>query len=168
MRRQGAGRVGAAALAAVVVPAVLLVAACSGDDGTAGPKDGDGEPTTTVTYRFSGSAASPFCAVLKDAALDTTLDAPSETPEEMEAAYTHLLDQLERADAAAPRELQADTALLVTGITELDEALRAVGYDYDALSASPQGPAVVAAVNDPQFGVAGDRIQAYKHQVCKL
>lgn len=150
------------------VAAALLATACSGDDGAGRAKGDDDGSTTTVTYRFTGPAESPFCAVLKDVGLDTTLNEPSDTPKEMEAAYTHLLEQLQRASDAAPEELQADTALLVTGITELDDALRAVGYDYDALSASPQGPEVVAAVNDPQFGVAGDRIQAYKHQVCKL
>jgi hypothetical protein len=162
MRRPVAGAIAAG------VAAVLLLAACSGDDG--GPTTAHDAPgsTTTVTYRFTGPAGSPFCAVLRDVGLDTTLDRPSDSPQEMEAAYTHLLEQLGRADDAAPEELQADTALLVAGITELDDALRAVGYDYDALSASPQGPAVVAAVNDPQFGVAGDRIQAYKHQVCQL
>jgi hypothetical protein len=157
------GRAIAAALAAV-----LLATACSGDDASQAKEPPGRGSTTTVTYTFTGPAESPFCAVLEDVGLDTTLDRPSDTPTEMEAAYTHLLQQLQRADDAAPAELQADTALLVTGITELDDALRAVGYDYDALSSSPQGPAVVAAVNDPQFGVAGDRIQAYKHQVCKL
>jgi hypothetical protein len=87
---------------------------------------------------------------------------------DIEAAYTHLLGVLRRSAEAAPPELQQDAGLLYEGISALDDALRAVGYDYDALASSPEGPSVSAAVNDPAFTVAGDRIQAYKHQVCKL
>ena len=106
--------------------------------------------------------------MLRDLAVDTVLEDPSESAEEVEAAFTHLLDVLHRAADAAPPELAEDTALLVAGIASLDDALRSVGYDYDALAESDQGPAVAAAVNDPAFGVAGDRIEAYKHQVCGI
>ncbi len=154
---------------ALLLAAVLLLAsaACSGDDGDPGDDDAAASSTTT-TLVFTGDREAPFCRVLRDLAVDTVLDDPSESADEVEAAFTHLLDVLHRAAAAAPPELAEDTALLVAGIASLDDALRSVGYDYDALAASDQGPAVATAVNDPAFGVAGDRIEAYKHQVCGI
>jgi hypothetical protein len=154
---------------ALLSAAVLLLApaACSGDDGDSGDDAADAS-TTTSTLVFTGDREGPFCRVLRDLAVDTVLEDPSESAEEVEAAFTHLLDVLHRAADAAPPELAEDTALLVAGIASLDDALRSVGYDYDALAESDQGPAVAAAVNDPAFGVAGDRIEAYKHQVCGI
>ena len=154
---------------ALLSAAVLLLApaACSRDDGDAGDDAADAS-TTTSTLVFTGDREGPFCRVLRDLAVDTVLEDPSDSAEEVEAAFTHLLDVLHRAADAAPPELAEDTALLVAGIASLDDALRSVGYDYDALAESDQGPAVAAAVNDPAFGVAGDRIEAYKHQVCGL
>jgi hypothetical protein len=153
---------------ALLLAAVLSLAgaACSGDDD--GADDGADAASTTSTLVFTGDREGPFCRVLRDLAVDTVLDDPSESAEEVEAAFTHLLEVLHRAADAAPPELAEDTALLVAGIASLDDALRSVGYDYDALAESDQGPAVAAAVNDPSFGVAGDRIEAYKRQVCGL
>jgi hypothetical protein len=155
---------------ALLLAAVLLLAtaACSGDDGDPGGADAADASSTTSSLVFTGDREGPFCRVLRDLAVDTVLEDPSESAEEVEAAFTHLLDVLHRAADAAPPELTEDTALLVAGIASLDDALRPVGYDYDALAESDQGPAVAAAVNDPAFGVAGDRIEAYKHQVCGI
>ena len=142
------------------------MAACSGDD-----SDGEADPDlsiTTTTIVFTGDAGSPFCTELRDLALQDVLAEPAQTPADLETGFTTLLGLLQRAADAAPEELRADTALLVEGISALDDALRAVGYSYDALAESPEGPTVAAAVNDPTFGVAGDRIEAYKRQVCKL
>jgi hypothetical protein len=50
----------------------------------------------------------------------------------------------------------------------LDDALAAVGYDYDALAASGAADEVLTAVNDPAFADAGARLAAYRSQVCGL
>ena len=143
----------------------VLGTACSGGDDA----DGDGAASSTsTTIRYTGDPASPFCSLVRDLALDDTLSTPSESATEVEAAFTHLLDVLHQAAAAAPPELQEDTALVAAGIAALDDALRAVGYSYDALADSPGGPEVSAAVNDPAFTLAGQHISAYKVQVCKL
>lgn len=152
---------------ALLSATALLVLGCSGDDGGDGA-DRDDEGSTTSTVVFSGDRDGPFCRVLQDLAVDTVLDEPARSVAEVEASFTHLIELLHRADAAAPPELSEDTALLVAGIVSLDDALRSVGYDYDALAESDQGPVVATAVNDPAFGVAGDRIEAYKRQVCGL
>jgi hypothetical protein len=162
----GGGGLRLAAVALAGALAVTGTAACS-DDGGADDGDAAASSSTTTSIVFTGDPASPFCGVLRDLEADTVLDRPSASPQDVEAAYTHLLEVLHRAASSAPPELQADTGLLYEGIAALDDALRAVGYDYDALAGSPSGPSVSAAVNDPAFTVAGDRIQAYKHQVCR-
>lgn len=148
--------------------AVLLLAACSGDEGDGGREDGSSPSSTTTTVVYTGDPGSAFCGRLRDLSLDDVLSQPSESAADVEAAFTRLLDVLDQTAAAAPPELQEDIALLVAGIAALDDALRAVGYSYDALAESPDGPEVSAAVNDPAFAVAGEHISAYKAQVCKL
>lgn len=59
-------------------------------------------------------------------------------------------------------------ALVAEGMEALDATLAEVGYDFDALAASGAAAEVTAAVNDPAFTVAGDRLNAYRTQVCRL
>jgi hypothetical protein len=68
----------------------------------------------------------------------------------------------------APDEVEVAAVTIAEGISALNAVLAEVGYDFDALAASPQAEEVVAAQNDPVFRVAGDRLEAYKAQVCKL
>ena len=72
---------------------------------------------------------------------------------------------LAQAAEHAPDELQTGrrASSLERASTALDEALRGGGLHYDALAESPDAAEVSAAVNDPAFTVAGDRIEAYKH-----
>jgi hypothetical protein len=151
---------------AVLLAAGVLLTACSDDGDGGGDRSSASSTSTTVVY--TGDPASGFCTLLRDLALDEVLSQPSETAAEVEVAFTHLLDVLHQTAAAAPPELEEDTALLVAGIAALDDALRSVGYSYDALADSPDGPQVSAAVNDPAFAVAGAHITAYKQQVCGL
>lgn len=150
-------------LAAVVVPA------CS-DDGTpprttSSTSAPDG--TTTVPH-FTGDAGSPFCSLLRDLDVGAVLGDTSGTPEAIEAGFTRLLSVLRQAATLAPDELQEDTALILAGMAALDAALRPVGYSFDALAEAPNAVEIAAAVNDPSFTVAGDRVEAYRTQVCRL
>ena len=100
--------------------------------------------------------------------IDQAFQRPAETPTDLEAAYTQTIFVLARAAEHAPDELQTDVGLVLEGLIAFDEALRAVGYSFDALEQSPDAAEISAAVNDPSFTVAGDRIDAYKTQVCGL
>lgn len=146
--------------------AVVVLGACSGDDGGDDPDAARPSTTTTAPLVFTGDPDGAFCQVLREYSGPDVLGSPSETPEQVEAAYTSAIEILGRIADAAPPELVEDTALVLEGFVALDAALRPVGYDADALLDSPAGPEVVAAVNDPAFAVAGDRIAAYKAQVC--
>jgi hypothetical protein len=89
-------------------------------------------------------------------------------PTVVEAGFTRLVGVLRDVHALAPPEIEADAKLVSDGIAALDAALAAVGYDFDALAASPAAAEVTSAVNDPAFTAAGDRLSAYRTQVCHL
>jgi hypothetical protein len=86
----------------------------------------------------------------------------------VEAAFGRLVTVLRALEAVAPDEVRADAQLVAGGIAALDAALAEVGYDFDALAASAARDEVLAAVNDPAFTEAGDRLGAYRAQVCQL
>lgn len=125
-------------------------------------------PTTTEPLVFTGDAASPFCTLLRDADLTTVLSGDPADPASVETALRRLVGVLRDARALAPPEVEPDAALLAEGVAALDAALAAVDYDFDALAASGAGAEVTAAVNDPAFTAAGDRLAAYRTQVCQL
>ncbi len=142
----------------------MLVAACSDDDGA---DERDAAPTTTEV-RFTGDAGSSFCSRLRDLDLGDALQDQATTPEDVAAGFGALLALLDELAGLAPEEVRGDVELLGAGIGALDEALAVVQYDWDALASSPQASAVAAATNDPAFTVAGDRLVAYRGQVCGL
>jgi hypothetical protein len=90
------------------------------------------------------------------------------SPEAVQAGFANLITVLGRLAGVAPAEIRGDVELLGEGIEALDGALAQVQYDFDALAALPQGDAVADAINDPAFAVAGDRLEAYRAQVCRL
>ena len=147
------------------VAAVLLLTACSQGSGPAAVPSSS---TTSTTVHFTGNAASSFCTLLRDLNTQDVLKGGSSTPTSAAVAFAKLRQVLTDTAAQAPPELATDISLLAAGIAALDDALRAVGYSYDALASSPNALAVSAAVNDPAFATAGTRITAYKAQVCHL
>jgi hypothetical protein len=152
-------------LAAGAVALALLVAgaaACSDDDGAAP------DPTSTTALVFTGDAASAFCALLRDAQIDEAFDVPAVTPAELEANYTETILLFAEAAEQAPPEVQTDIGLVLQGLIALDDSLRAVGYSFEALEQSPDAAEIATALNDPAFRVAGERIEAYRTQVCRL
>ena len=156
-------RAGRAAAVTLVAALVLVGPACSDDDDEAEP---DAPATTQLV--FEGDADSPFCALLREAQVDETLRVPAGTPEELEANYTRTIQLFARAAEQAPPEVQTDVGLVLQGLIALDDALRATGYSFEALEQSPDAAQISAAVNDPAFRVAGQRIEAYRTQVCGI
>jgi hypothetical protein len=155
----------------VAVLSTLVACGGGGDD--------DAEPSTTTTVaaeatttteplQFSGDEASPFCGLLRDVDPDTLLAGDPGDPASVETGFRRLVGVLRELQAAAPPEVAADTSAVADGIAALDAALAEVGYDFDALAASGAGDEVTAAVNDPAFAAAGDRLSAYRSQVCHL
>jgi hypothetical protein len=150
---------------------LLALSACSkGDvsDRPGGGVEGIAEPTAT-TLHFTGDAHSSFCTRLRDLNTQDVLTGDKGgSPASVEAGFARLRQVLTDTAAAAPDDLRRDITAIAAGIAALDDALRSVGYSYDALSHAPNALDVSAAVNDPAFGEAGARITAYKAQVCHL
>lgn len=152
---------------------VGLLASCSddepaADDAASTSEAADAPATTTTAPTFTGDAASPFCTLLRDVDLGTVLAGAEEDPDQLARAFQQVVDLLVQAAELAPPEIQADVALVADGMTSLDAALATVGYDFDALAASPSSGDVIEAVNDPAFADAGVRLGAYRSQVCGL
>ncbi|MDP1820968.1 MAG: hypothetical protein Q8K58_13910 [Acidimicrobiales bacterium] len=152
----------------LAVATVALAAACSGPEADPPTSSTISSSTTTRVPRFTGDPSSPFCTLLRDVDVEGVLDGEPTTPEEVGAGFRRLVEVLDEAARTAPREVEADAVLLAEGVAALDAALAAVGYDFDALASSPNAVQITEAVNDPAFTVAGDRLEAYRDQVCGL
>lgn len=100
--------------------------------------------------------------------IDRVLTGEAGTPETLRAGFQQLVTVLDQAAELAPDDIAEDTAVIADGMAALNDALAAAGYDYDVLAVSPEARGVSEAVNDPAFTVAGDRVQAYRQQVCGL
>jgi hypothetical protein len=165
-------RLRSAALVLAVCTSAVLAACSDGSDEGSGASSttavADPTSSTTEPPTFTGDAGSPFCTLLRDVDPTSLLDGDPGDPAAVEAGFRRLVDVLREVHALAPPEIEADAALVTGGIEALDEALAAVGYDFDALAASPASAEVTAAVNDPAFTSAGNRLSAYRTQVCQL
>jgi hypothetical protein len=160
-----------AAALAVTSALASVVGSCSGDDGprAAGPTTsttGAARTSTTEAPHFTGDPGSPFCALLRDGNVTDVLGDEASAPDDVRTSFKKLVGVLDEAARLAPPEVQADAGVLAAGVLELDGALAAVGYDFDALALSPDAEKLTKAVNDPSFTVAGDRLTAYRSQVC--
>lgn len=154
----------------LLAAAVCALAACSSDD------DGDARVTTSTIatttssdeLAFTGERDGPFCSRLREIDPATVLEGAPGDPAVVEAGFQGLVRTLRDLHALAPPEIELDVTLVVEGVEILDAALAAVGYDFDALAASGGAAEVSAAVNDPAFTAAGDRLSRYRTQVCQL
>ncbi len=154
----------------------LLLAACSdgSDEGRSAPQTSTTSdapaPTssTTAVPTFAGDPGSPFCEQLRTVDPTALLTGDPSDPTSVQTAFGRLVTVLGALEAVAPPEVRPDAQLVAGGIAALDEALAAVGYDFDALAASAAREEVTAAVNDPAFAEAGNRLGAYRTQVCGL
>jgi hypothetical protein len=124
--------------------------------------------STTEAPTIAGDPASPYCEQLRTVDPTSLLTGDPADPASVEDAFGRLVTVLRGLEAVAPDEVRADAQLVAGGIAALDEALAQVGYDFDALAASATRDEVLAAVNDPAFTEAGDRLGAYRTQVCQL
>lgn len=149
-----------------------MVGACSGGDdaadATTTSRAADVTTSSTVPVSFAGDPDSAFCGLLRDVDPAQLLAGDPADPASVEAGFRRLVGVLHDALALSPPEIEADLALVSSGIDALDATLAEVDYDFDALAASGQSEALAAAVNDPAFSIAGDRLGAYRTQVCRL
>lgn len=152
-------------VAGLVVAGLVVLGGCSGDDSN---DEDAAPPSTSEAPTFTGDPDSAFCGLLREVDIDATINGEAGTPETVTAGFQRLVTVLDQVAEAAPEEIAADAAALADGMAALDGALAAVGYDFDVLAVSPDAAEITEAVNDPAFTIAGDRLQAYRKQVCGL
>jgi hypothetical protein len=159
-------------VASALLVAVAVLGGCStGDDegsATTTTATRSGTSATTEPPDYEGDPDSPFCTLLRDVDTTSILAGDADDPASVEAALARLVEVLADASETAPPDIVEDVALVAGGVAALDEALAAVGYDFEALAASDAGAEVMAAANDPVFADAGTRLAAYRTQVCEL
>lgn len=156
---------------ALLVALVIGITACSSGDDDATP--GTSTSTTSAAADdaavsipdFTGDADSAFCRRLRDGEERPVAD-PFQSDidaDEVALRLRSLLVRFEELDEAAPPELRSDTALLVSGLRDLDAALDE--HDHD-LGAAAEAGVDVSFTDDPAFSAAAERIGAYEAQVC--
>ncbi|MDJ0769134.1 MAG: hypothetical protein QNJ12_10080 [Ilumatobacter sp.] len=137
--------------------------AVSGTDAAAPGAEGEtASPASTAPPAFSGDADSPWCVAARDVDITATTFAAAMTspPDQLESFVTDALGLLEAAQPDAPAELAGPVDTTVSGLRDLDAALRDAGYDL--LDADLT--AFNAAAGD--LVVAGEVIERYNVEVC--
>lgn len=119
-----------------------------GDDGGDDDEPGD----------FGAGSSSDFCNFNEDieSGLDD-LDIFGEV-DGVRNAFAQLRDNIDQAVGLAPSEIRDDVALLSEGIEAFVEVLEDYDYDFFAI---PEDDPRLAALEDPQFDAASDRVNAF-------
>jgi hypothetical protein len=145
-----------------VLVGLMAAAGCGGKSSSTTPTTTattGGGITTTSVPKFSGSASSRYCGVARQfsqvAGANLSND-PKTLFQEFDSLATQYL-------AVVPSEIKTDATTVVDAIRQLETAFKAANYDVTKIN-----PASLAPVQDPKFGAATNRIDAYDTQVCGL
>jgi hypothetical protein len=136
----------------IVVLLGVVTAACGGGAGRA-------STTATTAPVYSGDPASHWCTYANQVQGTTQLNGSfQQDPKAWVAQVTALMTE---AQAAAPAAIDADVATMAGAVRGLATALSADHDDFSQLN-----PEQLAAIQDPAFVAAGQRVRAYDQQVC--
>lgn len=128
---------------AVVLVVVALAPACSG-----------------------GSSAARYCDVVKvaEVATDPLADqAIYNDPDRLKAAFVARVRTYTDLAARAPSAIKADAGTVRDSLIKVNNALAAHGYQSAAANSDPT---VQAALNDPAFTAATEKLRAYDAEHC--
>ena len=119
------------------------------DDG--GSDDGGGD--------FGAGSNTDFCQFNEqvNSGIDD-VDIFSGDPGDLEDAFGQVVDDIDRAVGLAPNAIKADIAILAEGFNGFVEVM--ADYDYD-LFAVPEDDPRLAALDDPRYEEAGNRVDAF-------
>ena len=118
-----------------------------------------GDTATTKAPSFSGSSNSNYC----DTARRIEATAKANPSTDLKSSYQQLDKVAAQFIAIAPSAIKADAQTLIDGLKKLEKALAAANYDFTKVD-----PSTLAALQDPNFAAAAERISAYDKQVCGL
>ena len=114
----------------------------------------------------SGSSAARYCDVVKvaEVATDPLADqAIYNDPERLKTAFVARVRTYTDLAARAPSDIKADAATVRDSLIKVNNALAAHGYQS---AAANDDPAVQAALKDPAFAAATDKLRTYDAQHC--
>ena len=114
----------------------------------------------------SGSSAARYCDVVKvaEVATDPLADqAIYNDPEKLKAAFLARVRTYTDLAARAPSEIRTDAATVRDNLIKVNNALAAHGYQSAAANSDPT---VQAALNDPAFTAATEKLRAYDAEHC--
>jgi hypothetical protein len=130
----------------IAIAGTLALASCGGEDDAGSATFCD----VAASYEAANAAPNPSTA----------------SATELETTFTDLQDALDELKAAAPDEIEADVALVVSTFDDFIGALADQDYDFAALAADPDGQAVVEALNSEELGTAMGNIDDYIAAEC--
>ncbi len=169
---------------------LLLVPACSSDDGEAStadtaslstteesaddpatdPGEDDQSETTAAapaSTSFSGAGSEAFCGMATELEDSDAADAlfSATDPADVEAAWVPFHDLVNTVVATAPAEIKPDFETIAEVYDTLGEVLEANGWVIDDAF---EAPAVVQITGTVEASGATERIDAYLSEVCGL
>jgi hypothetical protein len=133
-------------VAVIAIAAALALASCGGEDDAGSATFCD----VAASYQAANAAPNPSTA----------------TAAELETTFTDLQDALDELQSAAPAEIEADVALVVSTFDDFIDALAEQDYDFAALTADPDGQAAVQTLNSDELGTAMGNIDDYIAAEC--
>lgn len=121
-----------------------------------------------------GSSAASYCSRIqafedKGDSLDV-LFAGDEAPtnEDMKQAYTTMQTMVKDMKKGAPKEIEADVALMSSGIDQIVKVFEKYDWDITALVASPDAAELDAIFENAEMDAANDRLDAYSLKECGI
>ncbi|MGR7027061.1 hypothetical protein [Geodermatophilus sp. URMC 62] len=148
---------------AALAAAVVLLAACGGEDGSASGSASSSSPAPSAAQTgettASGSGAGDFCAQAAgiDERVETALDGIGDDDPSVRDAFDQIAAELRAVQA--PEPIAADWAALADGLDRTADALA----DLDLTD--PQSLAGLEDVGD-ELSTASDHVEAYLRDEC--
>lgn len=128
----------------LAIAAVLLFGAACGDDDS-----------------LSAAGGGDFCDFNADISTGVDEVDISGDPGDLEAAFDNLLNNIDRAVDLAPDEIRDDVATLADAMEGFVDILAEYDYNMFAMGAAAEDDPRLAAMEDPAFEAAGDRVNEY-------
>jgi hypothetical protein len=158
-------------LAALLIPAALVLAACGGDDtsapttNTVADADSDAPADTAdpAPAQPGEGSSSEYCRLFRTFEEEDPFENLDDDAGSFRDGFTQAQRVLEDIQAIAPAEIRGDFATIAEGFKQLNEALAAVDYNFFALDES-----ALAGFEDDSFEEASERIDEYNERVCGI
>jgi hypothetical protein len=163
-------------LAALLIPAAFVLAACGGGDDTSAPttntvagadsdsdSDAPADAADPAPAQPGAGSSSEYCRLFRTFDEEDPFENLDDDPGSFRDGFSQAQRVLEDIQAIAPAEIRGDFATIAEGFKQLNEALAAVDYNFFALDES-----ALEGFEDDSFEEASERIDEYNERVCGI